>query len=787
MPSKSPKEPPWQWLAWFGLLHGLNEWLDLLAFSLGDSQGFAAFRLGLMVASFLPLAEFGRRGLARAGRLHLGPWILLLFCFLGSLGAIGGMAGMDAAFRYALVLPGSALAGWAILAGREKTKNNRARTVMGFAFFVYALAAGLVVPGAGFFPTSLLNGQVFLSIAGFPIQMIGAGCAAAAAFGAWLIGQGNSEPGRSSSLFRDRLFAWVLPLSVVLLLAAGFWIVLWRGQTIEARTRDNLSLQVASIARAINGGRIRGLSFTSDDARKPLFLRLQDEMTDYAKAAGIRRLFAVAPRNGALLVGPSYDSERNGKRLKLGDRLHDPPSELQKVLLTRRPSIAEQPAAEGAGTIAAFAPVLDRRSGEPLMAIVMETDGAKGHSEILRERFAIIVFILCLSLTLLAGTVALDWRARLPARAQKRLKGIEVALVVLVGLIITTFLVRMTDRIEDETREKAFAYHGKTAAENVAGEMEKVRDLYLPGLVAYYQQNKKVTKENFRFYSKTLLGETSIAGMGWAPRVAYREKDIFERRMRREGTPGFSIFWRSRFGENGPPAKSDEFFPLCFVEPYDEIVSAIGFDIKSDPNRWKAAQTAIVTGLPTGTEVIRRISNNEPAINVYAPVLADASSVHHPRGPEVPLGVVYVTVRLADLLATALHVTPFVPETEVVELYELQAGTGPRFLASSPPDAGGQDPRALERDRGKAQGLLAPLFVFGHTYAILTRPGLAFTAAHPRRSGFRSAFTGLLVTAVLALLIGVINNRRLSLEEEVRQRTLRAQRERRILLSSDCG
>jgi hypothetical protein len=27
---------PWRWLAGFGLLHGANEWLDLLALSLGD-------------------------------------------------------------------------------------------------------------------------------------------------------------------------------------------------------------------------------------------------------------------------------------------------------------------------------------------------------------------------------------------------------------------------------------------------------------------------------------------------------------------------------------------------------------------------------------------------------------------------------------------------------------------------------------------------------------------------------------------------------------------------------
>ena len=44
----------WAWLGWFGATHGLNEWLDLLALSLGSSLGFDLARLGLLAFSFLP-------------------------------------------------------------------------------------------------------------------------------------------------------------------------------------------------------------------------------------------------------------------------------------------------------------------------------------------------------------------------------------------------------------------------------------------------------------------------------------------------------------------------------------------------------------------------------------------------------------------------------------------------------------------------------------------------------------------------------------------------------------
>ena len=145
------------------------------------------------------------------------------------------------------------------------------------------------------------------------------------------------------------------------------------------------------------------------------------------------------------------------------------------------------------------------------------------------------------------------------------------------GLVLTLFLVRITVLMEDEMRKKAFVYQGKTASENVAEEMKEIRNLYLPGLVAYYQRNEKITRESFRSYSRTLLKKRSLAGMGWAPRVRREERERFENEMRRGEAGRFSIFSRYRRGEGRPSGTSSEFYPLCFVEPYDEIRRAVGF------------------------------------------------------------------------------------------------------------------------------------------------------------------------------------------------------------------
>ncbi len=50
---RSQRFLPWVWLGLFGLAHGLNEWLDLLALDLLKNHVLDLARIGLMTLSFV--------------------------------------------------------------------------------------------------------------------------------------------------------------------------------------------------------------------------------------------------------------------------------------------------------------------------------------------------------------------------------------------------------------------------------------------------------------------------------------------------------------------------------------------------------------------------------------------------------------------------------------------------------------------------------------------------------------------------------------------------------------
>lgn len=169
---RHPDELPWKMLAAFGLIHGVGEWLDLSALILGDSPAYAAVRTGVMTASFVFLAEFGR--------LQMGGWAPGRWVYLAAIGVVGitghtvGLTEAGVASRYTLGLFGSLAASWALvrLSGRLSGVGRFHARAGALAFALYALATGVIVPEVPYWPASLLNYAVFTDLTGMPIQLV---------------------------------------------------------------------------------------------------------------------------------------------------------------------------------------------------------------------------------------------------------------------------------------------------------------------------------------------------------------------------------------------------------------------------------------------------------------------------------------------------------------------------------------------------------------------------------------------------------------------------------------
>ncbi len=171
--SEGSQRLPWRLIGWFGLLHGINEWMDLVAITWEGGTIFAAFRWAILATSFGFLVEFGRIASIRIRGRGPGHWLTGIMALVALSGSLVGWVGINITTRYALGLAGGLWTGVALRLESRKVERSRCRWLAAAAagWFLYSLATGMFVPKASFFPASMFNQDNFNHVTGIPVQL----------------------------------------------------------------------------------------------------------------------------------------------------------------------------------------------------------------------------------------------------------------------------------------------------------------------------------------------------------------------------------------------------------------------------------------------------------------------------------------------------------------------------------------------------------------------------------------------------------------------------------------
>jgi PAS domain S-box-containing protein len=769
---------PWSWLAAFGMLHGVNEWLDMLALSLGDAPVFKIIRLAIMALSYLSLMEFGRRfWMAQGGRV-LGWWAYLPLLLLAALGGLAGIDGLNASCRYTLALPGALLAGWALLQA-AKRKQSGQRWQLGLAaaaFLVYAPAAGLIVPKAAFFPASILNQDTVFDALGLPIQVIRTVCAIAIATGIWLeyrqISTAKEQQGRIPS--------WLIPVTIMLLLVTGWRTTNWQEEKLDLDMREQLLSRATATAQTINLNRIKSLSFTASDKTNPSFLRLRGQMIAYGRAINQRNIYCLAMRNGEIVFGPNTLNRKDPLAAAPGTVYKSPPPELCAVFSTGR-SITGGPYKDEYGNfISAFAPVLDPRTSEVLMVVGFDVPADIWISHIERQRLLPILFILAMVAVLLIGSNFLKWRESIHAERPRLLLYSEAILTAVFGLLLTAYLAFLAQDENLRSRQIIFSQLGNGQATSIWETICDIQNHQMGDLAALLETGEQVTQDMFQAYAGPLEDNTTVQAFEWVLRVPAAEKEKVELNLRRKGLEDFTIFQFDQRGEIVPVSPRHTYYPVLYVAPLADNQRLVGFDLGSEPMQRKALEEAARTGLPTATDPLNMVQGSAAQEGILAcqPVYkydqARKNQTEEIKEKPAPVGFVVAAVRLQSALKEALVRSNQEGSLLYVDLLQLETGKAPQLLASYPQRHGARHTNGTIQEDYKHSALyeVHPLFVFGRCYVVIVHPGPAFIASHPAHAGRTMGVVGALLTGIMTVFVGVMSQRRTTLEREVQARSL---------------
>jgi signal transduction histidine kinase len=211
------------------------------------------------------------------------------------------------------------------------------------------------------------------------------------------------------------------------------------------------------------------------------------------------------------------------------------------------------------------------------------------------------------------------------------------------------------DELEQEVLEDTLIF---------TGELEVVKR-ELGGIVSLYHSSEFVSREEFGVYVQPILGNHPfIQAFEWVPRIDHSEREGFEGITRSMGYTEFHVFTSS-----GTSEAKQEYFPVHYSEPLPGNVRTLGFDLASDPQLLKLANTARDTGRAVAASRFGPVPNASAKSDliILAPFYNERAERTEERREHLK-GFVLGIYRVRDMIDQM--VSPYIPKGMNLTVYE---------------------------------------------------------------------------------------------------------------------
>jgi len=410
---------PWGWLGLFGLIHGANEWLELLSNSIPNTPNLDAFLAFMLAASFVALAEFGRQGVIRVTGKGPGRWIFIPLLLLAASGWHYGLPGLGSTIRYFLGFVGGAWATTALsLAGLKQDRQERGQFVLaGTAMGLYAFAAGVVVQPAPFFPASLINKAAFFETFGFPIQLLRGGLAICIAVAIMVYSRKLLAKAAISEYSKKASWVYWPLVSVFSIVLLGWFGIQGLGDYGGGEAIEDMEAQVRAAASAILPETVNELSLNPMDTSSPAFVRANRRLRAIKSVdQNIQSAYIIGLKDGSPVLLADDRPDGSAAYPLPSDELVDSRSALTNIFIEGKGAVYG-PHYDSRGTwLIGAGPILDPATGKTQGFLCMQVKAVHFLDKRSLYRLFGIAMTLALSVLTLAFFAAWQRSRELAAR-----------------------------------------------------------------------------------------------------------------------------------------------------------------------------------------------------------------------------------------------------------------------------------------------------------------------------------------------------------------------------------
>ncbi len=264
---------------------------------------------------------------------------------------------------------------------------------------------------------------------------------------------------------------------------------------------------------------------------------------------------------------------------------------------------------------------------------------------------------------------------------------VPVAAALVLGLALSLVAFRVVGGWEDSRAQAEFDRRVHVLATALqSGLDDSAGILYAMG--AFYAASREVERLEFAAYAEHLVATYPfITALEWAPRVGDDAQATMVAYAQNQGYPDFRIVERSAAGAIVPAGARPQYFPVCWITPFEPNADELGLDLTADPACWLAMQRALTArqrGENMAVVPVHEL-HERPTARVVKPIYGYGQAPDFRKEADELSGFVLMSFDLGGLFDRALAT---VESKGVAVRLSDQAASGNRRFAWQPRPAG---------------------------------------------------------------------------------------------------
>jgi PAS domain S-box-containing protein len=360
--------------------------------------------------------------------------------------------------------------------------------------------------------------------------------------------------------------------------------------------------------------------------------------------------------------------------------------------------------------------------------------------------------------------------SHLPEAGRSPFRYLPALFVLLTGLTVTLILFFV---VRDQETERFRTSFEQASDERIAAIETGIRDRLdaLEYLAGFYAASHEVDRKEFKSFTQPFFEKNEgIKAFRWAPRISKTGRAAFEKAVQIETGKPFQITERNGRGELVRAGEREEYYPIFYTAPEQELAYAFGFDLLSDPQRHKFILEVRDSGKTIVTGPMKLLDPNSKddfGVLFYRPIYKNGLPARtlEERRANI-LGLVGIVNRAEALVETPI--SKLAPARLDIRLSVGSNNTNQGLLYPS-----ATQPWPPQHEFVRA----ASFQLAGRSWSVVCTPAAGFYQIGKRATSWLILMSGLSFTALLTAYVVSFIGRAAEIQQLVDERTLQLNKE----------